>query len=587
VKSKLRLNVMIGFATSAVMFLLIPFYMVGSSPEDYLFIDFDVLAKSGVFFMLLFWGGLGLVSLLLRLLCFNGLSLFISSFIFFWVFFAGLILTPIVSAEMVDPEIIAVDWVKLFVLVLFVVIFCFISLTKFKAYVLAFVSTVVFITVGSTAYSIYTSEAISLKGGGSSTASKESLSLSDKKNILVVSFDGMSGHVVESILKNHQELSESLKDFTLFNNAVSQAAATGTSLMGDIYGVQDFKAKGETVASAKAALDAEGFRDKLIVEHIPDAYQYGYTGFGIDQINIPNVQVDMSRKSDTFDFIRYPLARVWTSFLFSVVDWSDYTLFMKRFVLEDEGFELLDRLKEHKGQKWDVKNILSLLLFDSFTSELKVKNKDISLRYIHMTFTHFPVDYDENCSYRSDDKAWFDSSQNELGVIGQDTCGIKVFLKFLDKVKSLGVYDNSLIVFKSDHGKPSTYYSSKPHNLLINQNRDWGYSRYRPLLMIKGFKTRQLEIKIQSNLVLLNDIAKTLCFASGVGVDCGGYSGNNLLEEDNNKEDGEYYVYLPKDKSSDVRYETHISVKIPSRKESFLHALQSSSQVELSEPASP
>lgn len=586
-KSKLCLNVVIGLATSILMFLLIPFYMVGNSPEDYLFIDITVLAKSGAFFMLLFWGGLGLISLLFRFLSFNRASLFFSLFIFFWVFFAGLILSPSASVEMVDPEVIAVDTVKLFVVALLVLISCFLSMTKFRAYVLVFVSTVVFITTGSTVFSISTSDDIKIKDEWNSATTNESLSLSDKKNILVVSFDGMSGHVVESILKKHAGLSESLKDFTFFNNAVSQAAATGTSLMGDLYGIQDFKAKGESVASAKSALDSEGFRENLIAEHIVDTYQYGYTGFGIDQVSIPNKQVDISHKSDTFDFVRYPLVRVWTSFLFRVVDWGRYTRLLKGVILEDEAFELFDRLKEHKGKKWDIKNILSLLLFDSFTSGLRVEDKDISLRYIHMTFTHFPVDYDENCNYRSDDKVWFDSNQNERGVLGQDACGVKTFVGFLDKLIDLGVYDDSLIVFKSDHGKPSTYYSSKPHNLLINNNIDWGYSRYRPLLMIKDFNAHQSEINIESNLVLLNDIAKTICFASEVSVDCDEYAGINLLSDENSNEGGEFYVYLPKDKKSDVRYETHISVKIPSRKEPFLQALKKSSQVEISEPASP
>lgn len=214
-------------------------------------------------------------------------------------------------------------------------------------------------------------------------------------------------------------------------------------------------------------------------------------------------------------------------------------------------------------------------------SNLRTKDKDYSVRYMHFTFTHFPVDFDENCNYRSDDAGWYGSHQNESGIVLQTECALKKMVELSDKLKSLGIYDRSLVVFKSDHGKPSNYYSAYPNSLRINNNRDWGYSRYRPALLVKGFGAVKPQITYVDELVLLNDLAKTLCEASGQSVDCEKFPGINLLNNGLSV-DTPYYLYVPKDAESSFSHNDHLSVMVPTRKIPLLQAVKDSQKIEIS-----
>jgi hypothetical protein len=205
---------------------------------------------------------------------------------------------------------------------------------------------------------------------------------------------------------------------------------------------------------------------------------------------------------------------------------------------------------------------------------------------MHLTFTHFPVDFDENCEFRSNDALWYKHNQNEEGTNAELTCAIEVFITFLEKLKKLNIYDNSLVIFKSDHGKPVKYFSTPPNNLKMNNNELWGYNRYRPTLMVKGAGTANNKVVFRSELVLLNDIARTTCEASALNIKCDKIEGVNLLSEklDN---DRPYFLYVPKNKESTFRFSTHISVKVATRQIPLLKAMELSHSIDLSSSGYP
>ena len=109
----------------------------------------------------------------------------------------------------------------------------------------------------------------------------------------------------------------------------------------------------------------------------------------------------------------------------------------------------------------------------------------------------------------------------------------------------------------------------------------WGISRYKPMLMVKVYVANYALPSYKENLVLLNDIAKTICIKSEIKINCDLFNGINLLD-DNKKEDGPYYIYVLKENSS-YEYDTHISVMIPTRKYSLLKSMQNSKLIELKE----
>ena len=100
---------------------------------------------------------------------------------------------------------------------------------------------------------------------------------------------------------------------------------------------------------------------------------------------------------------------------------------------------------------------------------------------------------DENCVFRISDKEWMGANQNEQGIIAGAKCGLDKYVELIDKLKDLGVYENTTIIFLSDHGKPVAYYpnSPPPHNLKINEHPEYGFDRYQPFLMIKPAGSQQ------------------------------------------------------------------------------------------------
>lgn len=564
--------------------------MIGSNIDDYSFINIITLLKSGAVFTITLWILLSIVCILLYKIKIKVIPTIFSLFCLYWIVLSGLLFPLSISTVMVEPVKIPVDKFNLFLLSVTIIILLAIAQTKIKKFITIFISVTLITSAIPSIISIYKSdiiianilEANSLK---TKIENNQSLQISNKRNIFVISFDGIPGRIITNILKENESFASELKDFIVFDNAVAQAPATEASMMGELYGTLDFKAKGKSVDLVKETLYKDGSRDKLITKHILDSYHSGYHGYGIKPILVPfDTEIKSNNKLETLNFFKYPIVRIWTSHFLKHLDWEKNLSPFRKFILpQSNNPELNIRLSNHKGAKWDVKNIQSILLFNKITSSLSVVEKKLSVRYVHTTFTHFPVDFDENCKYKSDEKSWFKNYQNEKGIKNQSICAVKKFIEFINKLKDLKVYDNSTIIFKSDHGKPSNYFDNYPQNLRINGSPYWGYSRYRPALMIKGYNSVYSHINYKKELVLINDIAKTLCEIADIKLDCTHFKGANLLET-SQEFDEPYYIYVPKDKNSGGSYVDLLSVRIPSRKISFLKALENSSSIELSQP---
>lgn len=577
-KNELLSNTLLLFLAAAVTFIFVPLFMIGSSPEDYVFLDANIFFKSALLFSIIFGLILSFISLSLHLFKLNKIANFFSYFVFSWVILAGLILSLSVSTGMVEPEKNPVDYSNLIVVFVLSLILSAIALTKFKKIIQIFLLIVLITSVVPSFISVYHLDTFKIN-----TGNNPSQILSNKKNIFVIGFDGLPGEIVSDVIKSNQAYSNELKDFIVFENAVAQAPATWASLTGDIYGVQDYKSKGSDIRSVKKALLSEELAKEVTAKHIHDSFQYGYRGFNIKNMKFDSItNVIFQQMLDTFDFFKYPIIRMGTRQVLNRLDWENNVAPLKKYIMNIKVPEIIEKLKKHNGPNWDKKPILSLDVFDSFTSNISVSNKDFSLRYLHFHFTHYPVDYDAECKYRSDDKAWYDANQNEKGVKNQNICAVGKFIDFIHKLKELGIYDKSLIVFKSDHGKPSSYFSKSPNSLRINGHSLWGYNRYRPTLMIKDFNGSSDSPKFKSELVLLNDIAKTLCEKSGVDADCEKFHGVNLLGK-SLETDEAYYIYTVKNSKGSHRFATHQSVRIPSRKSSLLQAMKDSKLIVLSE----
>ena len=77
-------------------------------------------------------------------------------------------------------------------------------------------------------------------------------------------------------------------------------------------------------------------------------------------------------------------------------------------------------------------------------------------KLIHVMNTHWPMVVDGNCEYVGGSLP-----RNRVTVTTQSRCSLDVIIRLLDKMKQLGIYENSLIVLMADHGAGLAPYELK------------------------------------------------------------------------------------------------------------------------------
>ena len=257
-----------------LLFIAVPLFMVGNSPGDFGFLNLKVLLLAG-----LIWGVAGALLLLLVSLMFvrmqkTDLVLHGLRFLFWWVLIAGFLLPVSVSAGMVDASTAQINVVNLLLTAVLSVVLTWFATIEARLYVFTFAAVLCLVSLGSSIYAIAQSDI-----GRSSTnmaATLPAAELSNTRNVLVISLDGLQGHIAAKILKQDADVAEAFKDFTLFENALSQSPATEASMVGELFGVRDYKALGNSIEEVKDALYQGGVAQQIPLLREADAYQKRY-----------------------------------------------------------------------------------------------------------------------------------------------------------------------------------------------------------------------------------------------------------------------------------------------------------------------
>jgi len=113
----------------------------------------------------------------------------------------------------------------------------------------------------------------------------------------------------------------------------------------------------------------------------------------------------------------------------------------------------------YKNQSWLVQRLVgqeeylqftpfsNKVFFEDLIANMSANRKKPVYKYIHLNITHGPVVMNGNCEYTG--KVLPRSKEN---LKKQCKCALDRFIEFLEKIKSLGIYSNSLIILQADHG---------------------------------------------------------------------------------------------------------------------------------------
>ena len=88
--------------------------------------------------------------------------------------------------------------------------------------------------------------------------------------------------------------------------------------------------------------------------------------------------------------------------------------------------------------------------FEQFISQITIARDRPVYKLIHLGIPQRPVVLDENCSFVGV------TAFSRAVYLGQARCAVELVAEFLDRLRSLGIYDSSLIIISSDHGTDLT-----------------------------------------------------------------------------------------------------------------------------------
>lgn len=493
-----------------------------------------------------------------------------TEFVFFFIVLTGFFLPVSVSEGMIDPSEALINSKNL---ILALILACFFSLlshsiNKKGFYVGILIFLILNVMISGAA--IFSKFQIG-KTPYSQAKNMPLHNISKVKNIFVFSLDGVSSSAVNEVLSENDRLSALFGGFTLFSHVASSSPATSASTATSLYGNKDFKAHYSTEA------ELWNSNPENLLTNVLNRNRFQVSTFDIYGHNFANS--DRSYYSayasslEAPKLLNYVIARTITGLFVlpeAAISGLDKKIQSLYFSVNNENRDEFQEKLEHSfAPAWKKDLAVSILDANDYILLLEANQDLPTAHFLHFTFTHFPVEFDENCVFRADDEFWFNTNQNRKGVKSETVCAIQIFSAFINKLKKLDVFDKSLVVLKSDHGKPVKYYDQGTlFAKKINEHSDWGYGRYEPFLAIKGWGQKTSELDINTSPVLIDDLAKTICNEAlsleTMGHEtCAIYPGYNLLANPLVVPDSaRATMFIVTSDKSNYKFDTHKSVTV-------------------------
>ena len=367
----------------------------------------------------------------------------------------------------------------IFLINIIVVIFLTSITIKFKIYNFFIVTSLVMILVST----IYSSSVLYTKYTSQNKNFDNNKSLISKKlNIFVISFDNIPSHIIQDEFKKDNDKSY-LADFIFFNKYISTAQATHANIIFEMYGNELQKNSRRRKSEYETELKAN-----------PNNL-FNFTKSNNINTNFYGSYNNLFKKDELLDFK-------------DIEFYEKIILSFHRFIIPSLQRLFTYKMTEiHNGiyLKYNFKEKQSLKQFIKFTKSINDSDysENVVMHIGHWNFTK-PILLNKNCQFVEN------LPQNILQMPGVAGCSMQLLKKFVSILKTKGIYENSIIIFKSDTGLVSTYYPESDVLSRSKNNSIYGYSLYRPFLMVKSLNTNNLK-EVNESIISNIDFANYYC----------------------------------------------------------------------------
>lgn len=361
-------------------------------------------------------------------------------------------------------------------------------------------------------------QGISALGLADDDVTPEVFEVSSELNLVHLLPDGFQGDIAREVLEDHPELAARLEGFILYRDHLGLYQGTAPSI--------------PTIFTGRR-YDFEAGYDPQRIDN--DIQMYGYparlkeNGFRLDYVALS--QSTCLRMADSCiarpfndlksrGYFRYKEAR----YAYAIRQLADLTLFrhLPMFVKEriyNQGNWLFADTTLDGSSPWPDP------VLREWIDRMHVGGPQPRYKWYHYIGTHIPPHWDANCVYSRE------LERKREQYYDQSVCILTGIARFADKLRELGVYDQTAIIVSGDHGV-----NIAPDDLQGMKSNASLYAGVlgaaRPTLMIKPMKNNN-PFQISKAPTSLIDIARSALALAGLDSDAiADYPGQSVLDID-------------------------------------------------------
>ena len=302
----------------------------------------------------------------------------------------------------------------------------------------------------------------------------EIFSFSDDRNILHIVVDGFQSDVFDELVSHETRYRNSFQGFVYYRETLGAFPYTSFALpaflAGKLYTNQlpkntyiDSIFRGDTIISVAKK---EGY--EIDIATGGGYLTNRYSNLPYDHLyNLSNIAGADAYLEESAEAMDLGLFRS-TPHLLKKYIYNDQQWRLSRHTLAEDFFQFA--------------YFPHTYFLNKFSLEMQAGRKSPVYKYLHIMNTHNPMVVDRDCKYTGKPERM---DRKTLTI--QSRCTLDTLARFFDRMKELGIYDNTLIVIHGDHGGWVPNYRQGPPVVLRTGNKapEALFSLASPLLAIK------------------------------------------------------------------------------------------------------
>jgi len=349
---------------------------------------------------------------------------------------------------------------------------------------------------------------------------------SSSQNVIHIILDAFQASAFDQILQaDNKKYSDALDGFVYFKDTVGSFPTTYMSvpaiLTGENY--QNKLPMQQHINSAFAGknivntLHENGFKVDFIPlgPYLPRLYDNYYTIPGLYGDGFSEMYYKTYLAAGTFDVGLFRCMPHW----------------IKKYIYNDQKWcfkQLVTKKISPTFQSIADKNF-----FKDFINKSCVTKSKPNYKFVHLAITHQPIVMNEKGVY-----AGGVLPATPENFVKQDQFGLDQFIIFINKLKTMGIYDNSLIILQADHGSGIPVNQSK-QTTVSDESISNIIGSATPLVVIKPPHSKG-PLRVSSNAVSLVDIPKTITDMLHINDT---FPGKSMFAKENLSQNRKYYHY--------------------------------------------